>query len=88
MTGQTLAQGAPSLCPTGGAPTYVAKAKANDVGLHVMKFSDYNVEIYSNGIIFRDEAIAAHPDVVRRFVAALRDAYKFTFEHPEEAAQV
>jgi hypothetical protein len=24
VTGQTLAQGAPSLCPTGGAPTYVA----------------------------------------------------------------
>jgi NitT/TauT family transport system substrate-binding protein len=68
--------------------TYVSKAKDNGVELDVMKFSNYGVSVYSNAILVRDETIAAKPDVVRRFVKALREAYQYTFAHPQEAAEI
>jgi NitT/TauT family transport system substrate-binding protein len=71
-----------------GHATYLAKAEENGVKLHVIKYSDYGVDIYSNGLIARDQTISERPDVLRRFVKALHEAYEYTYAHPEEAAQI
>jgi NitT/TauT family transport system substrate-binding protein len=71
-----------------GHATYLTKAEENGVKLHLIKYSDYGVDIYSNGLIARDQTIAERPDVLRRFVKAIHEAYVYTYAHPEEAAQI
>jgi NitT/TauT family transport system substrate-binding protein len=70
------------------APTYEARAAENGVKLRTIKFSDYGLDFYSNGLIARDETIAKKPEVLRRLVKALGEAFAYTFAHPKEAAEI
>ncbi len=71
-----------------GYTTYMSKAKENGVALDIMRYSDYGVDIYSNGLVARDETISAHPDMLKRFVKALKEAYGYSFAHPQDAAEI
>jgi NitT/TauT family transport system substrate-binding protein len=71
-----------------GHATYLIKGEENGVKLKTMNYSDFGLDIYSNGLIARDETIAERPDVLRRFVKAIREAYAYSYAHPEEAAQI
>jgi NitT/TauT family transport system substrate-binding protein len=73
---------------TVGSATYLAKGAENGVKLSMLKFSDYGVNVYSNGLIARDETIAKKPDVLRRIVKSLSEAFAYTYAHPGEAAEI
>ncbi len=65
-----------------------AKARQNGVATVAMRFSDYGLRLYSNGLVATDDTIRDRPDVLRRFVKALSEAFAYTFAHPEEAARL
>lgn len=51
--------------------------------LNVMRFSDYGLNLISNGIVTSDSLIEQNPDLVKRFVAATVEATKKAIENPE-----
>jgi NitT/TauT family transport system substrate-binding protein len=66
-------------------PTFSAKAK--EAGKHWRDFSyaDYGLDLYSNGLLVRDELIAKQPDRVQRWVQSTMKAWAWSVEHPQEA---
>jgi len=69
----------------------VVEAAAEEAGVgpvNTILWADYGVNIYSNGIIFRESFIEEHPDVVRGFVKAVVKGFLYTFEHPDEAVDI
>jgi NitT/TauT family transport system substrate-binding protein len=53
--------------------------------LNTMKYSDYNINAMSNGIVVGDSFAAAHPDVVKKFVAATVEAIAASIKDPDAA---
>lgn len=51
-------------------------------------FSDYGVDVYSNGLIASDKTIQERPELVRRFVRATMKGVAWAADHPEEAAKI
>lgn len=70
------------------APTF--KAKIEEAGKRWKEFlyADYGLDIYSNGILARDETIANQPDRVKRFVQATMKGVAWSVEHPKEAIDI
>ncbi len=66
----------------------VDKATAEIGGANMILWADYGVNIYSNGIVFREDFIKEHPEVVRGFVRAIVKGFLYTFEHPDEAVDI
>jgi len=54
----------------------------------LMMYADHNFRFYANGIITTDAMIQKNPDLVRRFVAAVIEGVKYTFDHPEESCEL
>jgi NitT/TauT family transport system substrate-binding protein len=69
-------------------PTMATKAKESGIELTRMVFSDYGVNIYSNGLLVRDETIKTNPDLVRRFVRATLKGLDYAFQNPADAAAI
>jgi NitT/TauT family transport system substrate-binding protein len=67
-------------------PTMASKAQESGTELTRMVFSDYGVNIYSNGLLARDETIKTNPDLVRRFVRATLKGLEYAFQNPADAA--
>ncbi|HEY7247458.1 MAG TPA: ABC transporter substrate-binding protein [Xanthobacteraceae bacterium] len=69
-------------------PTF--SAVATEAGKHWKDFSyaDYGLDLYSHGILVRDELIANNPDRVRRFIGATMRAWAWSIEHPQEALAI
>lgn len=51
-------------------------------------FSDWGLDIYSDGLIASDNTIAAQEDLARRFVRATLKGLSWSIEHPEEAVKL
>ncbi len=66
----------------------VDKAAASKGGAVMILWADYGVNIYSNGIVFREDFIKEHPEVVKGFVRAVIKGFLYTFEHPDEAVDI
>jgi len=49
---------------------------------------DLGLEIYANSIGVHEDFLKKDPEVVKKFVRAALRGWKYTFEHPDEAAQV
>jgi NitT/TauT family transport system substrate-binding protein len=66
-------------------PTFSAKAK--EAGKHWKDFpyADYGLDLYSHGLLVRDDLIAKQSDRVKRFVEATMKAWAWSIEHPQEA---
>lgn len=69
-------------------PSYEIQAKRLGEEVAVLSYADFGVDTYGAGIITAEETIRAKPDLVRRFVHATLKGYAWSFEHPEEAAQI
>jgi NitT/TauT family transport system substrate-binding protein len=48
--------------------------------------ADHGLKLYCNGIGVREDFLAKHPDVVKRFVRAALKGWQFSFAHPGKAA--
>jgi NitT/TauT family transport system substrate-binding protein len=65
-----------------------ATLAANGVPAFAMRYSDVGLDIYSNGIVARDETIKSNPDLVHRLVKSIAEGFAYTFDHPNEAANI
>lgn len=69
-------------------PTVRAGAKKVGKDIHVIFYSKYGIDVYSNGLITTDKMIKEKPDLVRRFVHATMKGVAWAIEHPEEATDI
>jgi len=51
--------------------------------LNLMRFSDYGLNLMSNGVVASDRIIAEHPDLVRRFATATIESIVAAVGNPE-----
>lgn len=66
-------------------PVMAAAAKRMGTEIVEMLYSDFGLDIYSNGIVARDDSLAKDPDMVRGFVQALVRSCVFAVQKPAEA---
>jgi len=67
------------------APVYAEVIEKAGDKLVQFEFSDYGLDIYSNGIIVTDELAAKDPALVKTFNEAMVKSIIFACEHPDEA---
>jgi NitT/TauT family transport system substrate-binding protein len=65
-----------------------ARAAEAGVKVHSIKYADYGLKMYSNGLLATDETIQKKPEILRRFVAATIRGFEHAFANPEEAAKL
>lgn len=51
-----------------------------------MRYRDFNLNLYGNGIVTSDKLVAENPGLVKRFVQATYRGYEYQRSHPKEAA--
>jgi NitT/TauT family transport system substrate-binding protein len=56
--------------------------------IHLMRFSDYGLNLMSNGLVASDGLIEKNPDLVKRFVSATVEATKSAMANPEHGVDV
>ncbi|MFQ5693669.1 MAG: ABC transporter substrate-binding protein [Nitrospinota bacterium] len=66
-------------------PSLMGKAKEVGKPVGSLKFSDFGVDIYSNGIIAHEDTLKNRPGRTRRFVVASLEAFRWSVENPEKA---
>ncbi len=54
----------------------------------MLLLADFGLQLYSNSIVVRQDTIRDHPDTVRAFVKASLQGWKYSIEHPDEAAAI
>lgn len=64
------------------------KATASEGGVNTLLLSSLGLSTYSNGIVVSDAYLRAHPAIVRAFVAASLEGFRYTFAHPYLAARL
>lgn len=68
-------------------PGLAVAAKARHAALKTFLLADHGLTLYSNGIVATDTYLAAHPDIVKNFVAASLRGWKFALSHPKQAVE-
>lgn len=53
-----------------------------------LRYRDFSLNLYGNGIVTTEKIVAANPDLVRRFVKATLRGYEFQQQRPQEAADL
>lgn len=61
------------------------KAAQSGDAVETFVYADYGADFYSNGIMAKEEFIKQKPELIRGFVQATMQGFKYTIEHPEEA---
>ena len=69
-------------------PTFAAKAKEAGKQWRDFPYADYGLDLYSHGLLVRDDLIANQPDRVKRFIEATMQAWAWSIEHPQEALAI
>jgi NitT/TauT family transport system substrate-binding protein len=67
-------------------PGLEAGAKASNTELRTLLLADYGLELYGNGIAATEDTITKNPDVLKRFVRASLQGWKFALANPQKAA--
>lgn len=67
-------------------PGLEAGARAANTELRTFLLADHGLDLYSNGIVTTDAYLAKNPDVVKRFVRAALQGWKFAIAHRDQAA--
>ena len=67
-------------------PGLEAGARAANTELRTFLLADRGLDLYSNGIVTTDAYLAKNPDVVKRFVRAALQGWKFAIAQPDKAA--
>jgi NitT/TauT family transport system substrate-binding protein len=70
------------------APTFSAKSKEAGKNWKDFPYADYGLDLYSHGLLVRDDLIANQPDRVKRFIEATMKAWAWSIEHPQEALAI
>lgn len=67
------------------SPTFGTKAKEAGKHWRVFPYADYGLDLYSNGLLVREDLIAREPDRVKRFVESTMKAWAWSIENPNAA---
>jgi NitT/TauT family transport system substrate-binding protein len=70
------------------SPPLQAAARAAGKEVRLIRYRDYGVDIYSNGIAARDGLIRKSPDMVRGLVGAVMKAAVWGYKHPQKAMDI
>jgi NitT/TauT family transport system substrate-binding protein len=65
---------------------FLAARESKTIGM--LRYRDFNMNIYGNGIVTSEKMIASNPDLVKRFVAATYRGYEYMRKNPEESAEL
>jgi ABC-type nitrate/sulfonate/bicarbonate transport system substrate-binding protein len=63
-------------------------AEARGVAVHIIKPSDYGVDMYADCIIASEKTVREKPDLVRRFLKAVIQGWLYALSHREEAVKI
>lgn len=69
-------------------PVLEQLAQKNGMKIGALRYRDYNLNLYGNGIVTTEKLIAANPDLVKRFVQATYRGYEFQSKNPQEAVEL
>jgi NitT/TauT family transport system substrate-binding protein len=69
-------------------PTFAPKVKEAGKAWKDLPFADFGFDLYSSGLLVREELIAKDPDRVRRFVESTMKAWAWSLENPQEALAI
>jgi NitT/TauT family transport system substrate-binding protein len=70
-------------------PLLRALTKDNrDIEVGYMRYADYGLKFYGNGLIAHEDMIQANPELTRRFVAATLRGYEYAVNNPDEAVAI
>jgi len=69
-------------------PTFSAKAKEAGKHWRDFRYADYGLDLYSHGLLVRDDLVAKQPDRVKRFVESTMKAWAWSVENPQEALAI
>jgi NitT/TauT family transport system substrate-binding protein len=69
-------------------PTFAAKTKEVGKTWKDLPFADFGFDLYSSGLLVREELIAKDSDRVRRFVESTMKAWAWSLENPQEALAI
>jgi NitT/TauT family transport system substrate-binding protein len=64
------------------------RAKDADLTLDYIEYSEFNLDIYGNGIVTSNRLAAEQPQIVRDFLSATYRGYDWVRDHQEEAAAI
>jgi NitT/TauT family transport system substrate-binding protein len=67
------------------SPTFAAKSKEAGKHWRVFPYAEYGLDLYSAGLLVRDDLIANQPDRVKRFVESTMKAWAWSVENPRDA---
>lgn len=69
-------------------PVLETLAQKHHVRIGALRYRDFKLDLYGNGIVTSETLIAANPELVRRFLRATYRGYAFQASHPEEAVDL
>jgi NitT/TauT family transport system substrate-binding protein len=69
-------------------PTFAAKATETGKRWKEFPYADYGLDLYSHGLLVRDDLIAKDPERVKRFIEATMKAWAWSIENPQEALAI
>ncbi|MES2256958.1 MAG: ABC transporter substrate-binding protein [Pseudomonadota bacterium] len=69
-------------------PVLERMAQKNDIKIGALRYRDFKLNLYGNGIVTSEKLIASNPDLVKRFVQATYRGYEFQAKHPQEAVEL
>jgi NitT/TauT family transport system substrate-binding protein len=84
---QVLIQGRVDMMPALGWAE-VPELEADGVKFNYFPFSDYDLTLIGPGIVTNQKHLQDDPEMVKAFVEASAKGWQYTFDHPEEAAEI
>jgi len=69
-------------------PVLERMAQKHDIKIGALRYRDFKLNLYGNGIVTSEKLIASNPDLVKRFVAATYRGYEFQAKHPADAVEL
>lgn len=69
-------------------PTVQAKAREMKKEAYPILFSDFGVDLLSNGLLVHDDTLASHPDRTRRWVEATMRSFEWAAKNSDEALKI
>ena len=66
------------------------EAKVRNIPVNYIKLSDYNknLDYYTPVIMTNEKMISQNPDIVKKFMQATKKGYQYSWENPEQAAEI
>ncbi|MGV3487122.1 MAG: ABC transporter substrate-binding protein [Tuberibacillus sp.] len=60
----------------------------NNQKFDYLRYSDFGIHILTSGLLASEKTLKEKPDAVKKFIAATNKGWKYTVDHPGEAADI